>query len=331
MVIVVCLCLINETLGAQSMKNHWKHYIIEDKELGVVNFHVFDHSMDEEKPLLLFLEGSGSNPIFLKHGNGNLSTGITLNFDKYGPDYHIAVVSKPGIPFEATAHYDQLNRPYYPRSEDFRSRYSFDWRVKSSARVINELISKLSVDTDKIVVMGHSEGSQVAPAVALNNENVTHVVSLMGNALNHYYDFIVANRIAAANGELAPEEAQRRIDSLFNQYETIQSKSSEEEWYGDTYLKWGSFTERTPLDEMLQLEIPILYVGGGRDRNQPLYGMDYAKLEFLRRGKNNLTYKVYPNQDHFFQEYIISGEEHRIEDRINEVHDFAIEWVNSSN
>ena len=107
-------------------------------------------------------------------------------------------------------------------------------------------------------------------------------------------------RMSALNGKKSPEEAQSNIDSLYVEFEKIYKdpKSTTKEWFGETYYKWSSFTLNSPIDNMLKLDIPILYVAGGNDYHSIL-NMDYAKLEFLRKGKNNLTYKVYPNCDHF--------------------------------
>jgi len=41
-------------------------------------------------------------------------------------------------------------------------------------------------------------------------------------------------------------------------------------WYGETYLKWSSFTKTTPLENMLKLTVPILYIAGGKNNNQTI-------------------------------------------------------------
>ena len=82
---------------------------------------------------------------------------------------------------------------------------------------------------------------------------------------------------------------------------------------------------------MLKLTIPILYIAGGKDNNQTILNMDYAKLEFLRKGKNNLTYKVYPNCNHYFQESFTTDVGKNIKtDKIDEVHQFALEWTKAN-
>lgn len=98
-------------------------------------------------------------------------------------------------------------------------------------------------------------------------------------------------------------------------------------WYGATYQKWASFCGTLPLESMLRLRIPILYIAGGRDHNQTILDMDYAKLEFMRRGKDNLTYKVYPYCDHYLQEERTVDGKLAKKDRLNEAHQFALDWV----
>ena len=116
---------------------------------------------------------------------------------------------------------------------------------------------------------------------------------------------------------------------IYLQFEKIYNdpKSTEKEWFGESYYKWSSFTLKSSIENMLELDIPILYVAGGNDHHSIL-NMDYAKLEFMRKGKSNLTYKVFPNCDHIFMETKAdeTGKKEWI-DHLDEVNDFALEWV----
>jgi pimeloyl-ACP methyl ester carboxylesterase len=180
-------------------------------------------------------------------------------------------------------------------------------------------------------VIGHSEGSQVAPAVAVENRKVTHVISMMGNSLNQLYDFLIQERINVEKGTITALKAQQNIDSLYHEYEKIYSEpnSVDKTWFGETYYKWTSFTLKSPIEYMLELDVPILYIGGGLDSNQSVINMDFARLEFLRKGKRNLTYKVFPNYDHYFQEKNRSDGKIEYIDRIDDVNDFVFEWIKS--
>lgn len=327
---VPLLFLSKITCGQQEdITNKWKTVRIEDSTLGKVDYHIYRKKMDDHKPLIVYLQGSTNFPLFWINPDGRYSSGITLNVDSISTDYHVVLISKPNTPLVDRIRIAPSGRKQYPMQEGYREKYSLDWRADSADRVIDDVIKKLDVDSSTVIVWGHSEGSQVAPAVAVKNKKVTHVIAMMGNSLNHLYDFILSERVSAFHGEKSNEEAQSNIDSLYAEFEKVYQdpKSTIKEWFGETYYKWSSFSLTSPLENMLKLDIPILYVAGGEDR-QSILNMDYAKLEFLRKGKDNLTYKVYPNCDHFFLETKTdeSGKKEWI-DHLDEVNAFALEWI----
>lgn len=329
---IILFSIISIALYGQheEITEKWKTLSITDKDLGEIDYHVYKRNIGDKKPLIVYLQGSTNLPLYyLKPNQKYYYNGVTLNLDVISNSYHVILISKPNTPLADSIKIAPSGRKYYPMREGYREKYSLDWRANSADKVINHALENLNIDTSTIIVWGHSEGSQVAPAVAVRNKKVTHVVSMMGNSLNHLYDFILMERMSALNGDKSNEEAQANIDSLYTEFEKIYKdpKSTTKEWFGETYYKWSSFTINSPIDHMLQLDIPILYVAGGEDYHSIL-NMDYAKLEFLRKGKDNLTYKVYPNCDHFFME-TQTDETGKTEwiDHLVEVNGFALKWV----
>ena len=332
--IVILLILVLTTSKTfygqhERVTNNWKTISVNDKKVGKINYHIYKNKIKDHKPLIIYLQGSKNFPLFWPNSKGGYPTSTTLNFKSISEDYHIVLISKPNTPLVDSLKITQSGRKYYPLTDEYRKKYSLDWRVNSADKVINDVLKKFNIDCSKIIVWGHSEGSQVAPAVAIKNKKATHIVSMMGNSLNHLYDFILNERVSALNGEKSNEEAQANIDSLYIEFKNIyhNPKSTEKEWFGETYYKWSSFTLQSPIENMLKLDIPILYIAGGNDY-QSILNMDYAKLEFLRKGKDNLTYKVFPNCDHFFLETRTdeTGKKEWI-DHLDKVNEFALNWV----
>lgn len=319
-------------LMAEAQPDLFSHYTIKHKKMGEVQIHVATEDSSKKKPLLIYLDGSGNFPLFYKTKSGRYATTVPLNIKKHYDKYHIVLISKPNVPFTDSISITQSGDRYYPKSEVFNNLYTLDWRVKVASKAIDFSLRKVNVDRSKIIVMGYSEGAQVAPTVALMNKKVTHVVCFLGNALNHLFDFLLEARLKVTRQEVNSEEGQRIVDSLFVAYENIYADrtSTSKKWYGETHLKWSSFSKETPLEAMLKLQIPILYVAAAMDKNQPIFSMDYAKLEFMRRGKANLTYKVYPNCDHFLQEQRTENGKTLLIDRADEAHSFALDWIDSS-
>lgn len=306
------------------------HYELSTKKLKSFTVHVRKSNKKGPKPLLVYLQGSTTTPLYYTTKQGSFKS-APLDIDKYADDYHVVLISKPKIPLCDAMHYSDSGMVYYPKNEEYEKIYSLDWRVESASYAIDFLSKKLSVDKKKLIVMGFSEGAQVAPRIALENKKVTHVICFGGNVLNHFYDFIIEARLKAQKGEITYDESQRTVDSLYDEYEKIYADplSTTKNWYGDTYLKWSSFCRTAPIEDLLKLDIPILYISGAKDNNQTIIDTDYAKLEFMRKGKTNFSYKVYPNADHFFQEEQQVEGEMKMVNRITEVHQFALDWVSS--
>jgi pimeloyl-ACP methyl ester carboxylesterase len=328
----VCLVFIGTQGFAQSRWDSvFDHDTIMNKQLGNIVIHVSKANRNIKKPLLIYIDGSGNMPLIFRKSSGNYSTSVSLDIATTAKDYTVVLISKPGIPFSDSLRYRSGNA-YYPGNADYDRFYSLQWRAIAASEAINYAVKNIPVDKKHIIVMGYSEGSQVAPRVAVLNKKVTHVICFVGNALNQLYDFLINARLDVATGKITAEQGQQIVDSLYREYEKIYASplATDKKWYGATYLKWSSFSETTPLENMLRLSIPILYVAGGKDNNQTIIDMDYAKLEFLRHGKTNLTYKVYPNCNHGFQETLVKdGKEVRV-DRVDEAHQFALDWAKAN-
>jgi dienelactone hydrolase len=287
-----------------------KHFSIKNKDFGTINFYVSKRGIEQRKPLLLVLDGSGGRPLFrFEMDTAHKSTlSYPLIFTQYNSlssKYHIVFISKPGVKLVDSFIVNSLDSNIESAlAMEYNQRLSAEWRAGTAASVIDFLVQNLKINPKKIVVMGTSEGAQVAPRVAVMNKKVTHVVCFSGNGLNQFYDFIIGERMKAASGEITESDAQHNIDTLMNIFKDIYTHplAVDKFWNGHTYQRWASFCQHDPLDYMFQLNIPIYLAHGTADDNTAVLSADYIALEFLRRGKKNLTYKTYPGYNHYFQQ-----------------------------
>lgn len=252
----------------------------------------------EKRPLVIYLQGSGPTPIY--YGEPP-RVGSSVMFDARDfPDHHFVVIGKPGLPFHGPEKRVE--------SEQFRELNSLQYRVRQAVLVARDLASKPWIDTRQLAVVGHSEGSDVAPWVALECELITHVAVLAPGVVSQMFDFIVQERKEASRGEKTAEEADRNIEEIRAAYRDIFSdpQSTVKTWRGETYKRWSSFF--TPaLDAFVQLDVPIFAVVCRDDENTPCESGEILELEFIRRGKTNLTYDVWPT-DHYFDQVEEEGE-----------------------
>jgi len=298
------------------------------EQLGEVNYYLSSDSTDTKKPLLIYLDGSGAFPLFQKLDAGIGST-VVIDFQQLRNDYKILLISKPGVPFIDTVESDGNGFPIYKEPTEYKEKISLSWRVESANSIINNLIIKEKIDTSRIVVLGFSEGAQVAPKLAKENDNITHLLLFGGNGLNQLLDPIINARLKATRGQISEIDAQKEIDSLFIEYKRLydEPNNTKKQWWGHTYKRWSSFTETDPYKYLLELNIPIYIANGSLDENSVL-SADYIQLEFIKNKKENLTYKTYPNCDHQFNEIITeNGQFVETKPKLDIVMKSAFEWL----
>ncbi len=317
------------TNGQIAFLDQIESYKINDPILKEIQFCVFKKDIEKKKPLLLFLGGSGLEPTF-KFNNSDKQVYYTgfYRFTKYQDKYHIAFMNKAGIPLYDTV---QNSNEHYKVTQFAEENNTMDWRSESASKVIDYLVKVLPVDTNNIIVVGHSQGGLVAPKVAVSNKKVKKVVMMSCNSLDHIYDRILLARQQALNNQMSYEEAQYVVDSLLKVQKAIYQSphSTTQTFWDEPYNKWYSYSKETPLENMIKLNIPILLIASGRDvEGAYIANTDYAALEFIRKGKQNLTYKVYPNYDHIYSETTRKfGEDIGLGFKANYVIDDIFNWL----
>jgi esterase/lipase len=316
-----------------------KDFQIRDSELGNINYYVTERGIDQEKPLLFVISGCRGLPTMLvvECGDKSVQFGTVPpdHIEYFCKDHHVAFIGKAGTPFCDKMKVDQINplknlEDYQP-SQEYIEKCGMEWEVKASSTVIDTLCEKLPIAENKVAAIGFSEGGHLAVKLAAENKKVTHLVSAVSNGLNQFYSSIINRRIDAATGEITHRKAQEEIEGLFAIYKEIYSdpRNTEKWYYGHPYRRWGSFCNDIPLEHLVELEIPILLVSGSSDRNSPILQTDYVMLEFLRLRKTNLTYRVFPGCDHWFNGIVLQdGKQKRVSHR-SEAFKAISDWLAS--
>lgn len=281
----------------------FKHYYITSDSLGEINYYVSNNGIEKKKPVLLYLDGSGANPLFQYTEKGIGST-VILDFKELSKNYHVVLISKPGIPFiDSVKMNEEAGFPIYEHPQEYKKRLSLEWRVYSAQLVLEQILKNIPVEKKKVAVLGISEGFQVGAKLISVYPEITHSLLFVGNGLNQFYDFIIQHRTDAKSGKISEEEAQENIDSMLSVVKDIYAnpRATDKEWYGHTYLRWASFTRNNPTENILSIDTPVYIAVASKDQNTTVLGTDYLYLESIQRKKNNVTYKVYP-YDHSFRE-----------------------------
>lgn len=301
-----------------------REYSLQSKALGKVKFYISDSLSHLKKPVLVFLDGSGNESIFTfrkaHDGPETKFSVMPFDFKKMSKSFHILLISKPHTPLFRKLSIDENT----PEDSVYHKYLSAEWRVRSASEALTILLKNYKVDKRKIVVFGYSEGAQVAPRLALYNQNITHCIAFVGGGLNQFYDEVIRLRMESESGLVSHQIATQKIDSLFVDFKKIYAKpnSTKDFWFGHTFKRWSSFTKTSNIDFLKKLKIPIYIAQGTADVNTSPLSTDYIRLEFLRLRKNNLTFKSYSDCDHFF-----TNQKTGI-NILDEVVNEAINWLN---
>ena len=257
----------------------------------------------QKKPLILYRQGSLPIPPFTRYTEGVSISALPANFYTYLKDYHMVVIAKPGVPLvmdSATVDrfFDQvMNRTFAPKK--YLINNNLDYYVRTSSKVIDFLTRQAWVDKHKIVVIGGSEGYNVAAKLAVVNRSITHLICYSSHPYGRFDYLVKEQRHKALTGEITDEKAQVQIDSLYSLWKAIcQDPKATNKLYYDTYYAWSSFSE-PPINSLVQLQIPIFVAYGTRDDDWDIVEEnDLLAIRFLQLGKTNLTLRPYLHCNH---------------------------------
>lgn len=246
-----------------------------------------------KKGLILFIQGSTPTPLFVK-----MEAGVAppLPFDTKGLDenFRFVVISKPGIPvlpdkLDKNLQYTDSKTGLPP--EVFLNNDNLQWNTNAADRVLKELAKQSWVDTSRIMVIGHSQGARTAAYLCTKNKLVHKLAFLSCSAFSLSYNFSSSIR-ATCKGTTALESAgQLQVDTLMMQFDSEMNPKAADSYYN-----------HHPIDDLLQLNIPILMIYGLDDHQTPVETNDLLVMDFKRKGKTNLGYLALPGYDHNFFE-----------------------------
>jgi len=248
---------------------------------------------------LVFVTGSGCTSAFRRRTDGTLSGGMGGLFARFGPPgLTVVILEKCGV--EGFTPVDDRDPP---RTEAYlRHGVTLRERTDRQAAMIRSLTRLPSVASGRVVLVGHSEGADVAAATAvlLGPARVSHLVFLAGGGGSQMFDAVVLARRHYA--DLAPAERERQVASLRAEMCAIlEDPESVEEWQGEPKRRWASYFRHAPLDDLLALrDIPIFVGHGSEDPAVPVESADLIAVEFVRRNRREMTYRVYAGADHSF-------------------------------
>jgi pimeloyl-ACP methyl ester carboxylesterase len=156
-------------------------------------------------------------------------------------------------------------------------------------------------DQGPIILMGTSEGADVAASVAARTPDVTHLILVAGGGgWTQAEEF----RHVVEQGTVRLPEVDS-VDDLEQKFAEIRrSPDADREWFGHPYRRWASYLFERASDQLIALDIPILLIHGSADTSVPVESARALRDRFAAAGKTNLRYIEYANVDHSLKDTI---------------------------
>ena len=260
-----------------------------------------------KKPLFFFRQGSRPEPLIELYDQKyylRFPFAVKSITDKY----HLVMVQKLGTRLVADSTYikafNEGMRTGNPRfvTKKYQANNHLNKATFQCNQVISYLVKQPWIDIKKVIFCGGSEGFTVGANLVANfNKSITHTILYSGRTGRRFENEIFQTRKDAKEGKMTEQEAQNRIEGLYQYWEDVcKNSKSVDESYGDTYYAWHSFSTKN-IDNLLKINTP-LYIAYGTEDNEIAIELDFLPLDFIEKGKKNLTLKAYVNCDHQFFE-----------------------------
>lgn len=149
-----------------------------------------------------------------------------------------------------------------------------------------------------VLLVGSSEGGDVAAAMAREESRVTHLLLLgSGGGMTQAEELALLAAQAPAGGYGTPEQVEAALADI------RANPDSDREWLGHPYRRWSTFLWSRPLEDLLATSIPIFLAQGDRDTNVPVESARRVRDTFEAQECGHLLhYSEYAGLDHGFRD-----------------------------
>lgn len=153
------------------------------------------------------------------------------------------------------------------------------------------LRTRPEIRSDRLGVLGHSEGAIIAPMVAEKEPKLRAIVLLAGIAQpgRTALQFQLKNLIEQ-DAKLTPEQREERIAAIPARIDSMSA--------ADPWMKF--FLTYDPASAMRRVKTPVLILTGSRDQQAVPAEVALMEAAFKQAGNKDVTARVLPDLNHLF-------------------------------
>lgn len=244
-------------------------------------------------PLVLMIQGSGCVPNFMGVGTPQAKATIPgWKLIAAQGRHAVMTVDKPGQP-------DAPQQGPFGAAigcgDGFIQHFSYDSWLATLKRALRHALSRPEVDARRVLVIGVSEGAQMAASLAHEFPEVRDVALVGGGGPTQLFDF--AAGIQAGGG--SDDDKLKRLQELDASFRDIAADpgSTSKFFMGHPYLRWSSFLKHSVAAEMAHSPARVYMANGMQDTSVPILAAEmlYAALRVQGR---DVTFRRVPRAGH---------------------------------
>lgn len=200
----------------------------------------------------------------------------------------------------------RYNKRYYQYPESTPANLTIQDEVINDVNLAIDLAyNNSSLDNERITVIGHSLGGMLAPEIAKGNEKVNAVISLAGSP-RKLEDIIYDQNQDVVNAmtdksDSEKKELMKQVKTEVDKVKNLKESDKSQTIFGINSEYWVSLNKINTTEILKELKVPMLFLQGEEDF-QVYADVDYKKWQELCLGKDNASFKLYPNLNHLFMQ-----------------------------
>lgn len=260
----------------------FRMYQTGDKFGRKITFFVSQPTQRKPLPIVLFINGAGGQSAFQKTPEGIVGDFPYDQFLKViGNRARLMIVEKPGA---------QLFSPRAKNPEDFLREFTLDRWTEANNAAVTAMRSSPEIDKSRLMVVGHSEGGQVATHLARGNSSVTHVASLAGGGATQLFDLAYS----ASGREQQNQNSSAAVERVYQKWQKIKEDphSITKTAWGHPFNRWSSFLASSTLDDLLHCKTKAYLVQGTADQTFPITSFDAMRAELASQGRDAVFERI---------------------------------------
>lgn len=249
-------------------------------------------------PLVVYVQGSGPSSHFFKIGAKVFpNNGHATLADVARGRSRLLIVEKPGAIYLSKSDGQSL---LSDSLDEFRREHTLPRWEEAIHAALKQVIKLKFASTDRVLVIGHSEGGLVAAKLSADFPIITHVAVLAGGGPSQLYDIVWLAESGLAFQHIS-EFPLERANYVFQSWDSIlqDSANCDRLFFGHPFVRWHTFLQTSTEEQLLQTHAHIFVAQGTRDNAVSTESFKMLRAQLLSKGES-ARFDLIDGADHSF-------------------------------